>query len=46
MKRLLCFIFGHKFIFIDGHDNGRSKFKDFMCQRCGDLHQSQYDYVV
>jgi len=46
MRHLLCYLFGHKYILLDGHDNGRSKFKDFLCQRCEHLYQSQYDYVV
>lgn len=45
MKHLLCYLFGHKYIILNEHDNGRSKFREFFCQRCDGLKQTQYDYV-
>ena len=43
IQKFICFVFGHNYIFIDGHENHHNKFKDFLCQRCGKLYQSQYD---
>lgn len=44
MKRLWCFIVGHDMISRGSHDNGRSKFGDSVCMRCGYEHYWQYDY--
>ena len=43
LKKLICYLFGHKYFFVDGHENRQSKFKDYSCSRCENLFQSQYD---
>ena len=47
MKRkinILCKIFGHNMYLITEADNGRSKFGEHKCGRCGYEEPFQYDY--
>lgn len=46
IKKLFCFLFGHDMLQVCFHDNGRSKFWRFECQRCGHHHDSQWDYSI
>jgi len=44
MKNLLCKIFGHNMFLVVEIDNGRSKYGDHKCSRCGKVEHYQYDY--
>ena len=44
IKKILCFIFGHKYYRQYYQDNGRSQFGEDICTRCGDSNTWQYDY--
>jgi len=46
MEKLLCFIFGHKYIKRAEKDNGYSLYGDMLCRRCGHVHNWQYDYNI
>ncbi len=46
MKKILCYIFGHKFFKVAEHDNGRSLFPSVTCQRCGYKETFQHDYDI
>ena len=46
LSRIYCFFKGHDFLLEAKHDNGRSKFKDYVCMRCKKEHHNQYDYLT
>jgi len=45
LSKIYCFIHGHDFIkAYSDMDNGRSKWGQNECMRCGKKHDWQYDY--
>lgn len=44
--KILCRLFGHKLIKRVEFDNGRSILGEMVCQRCGYVHDYQYDYMI
>lgn len=44
IARLWCFLRGHDMVEEAHIDNGRSRFGDKVCLRCGHRHSWQYDY--
>jgi hypothetical protein len=45
-KEHQCFERGHAFYLVCEIDNGRSKYGDHMCSRCGHVESFQYDYGI
>lgn len=43
-KSHICFTSGHNMFSVAEVDNGRSKFGNHMCSRCGWEYHYQYDY--
>ena len=43
-KEHQCFERGHAFYLVCEIDNGRSKYGDHKCSRCGHVEPFQYDY--
>ena len=43
-KEHQCFELGHAFYLVCEIDNGRSKYGDHKCSRCGHVEPFQYDY--
>ena len=43
-KEHQCFERGHAFYLVCEIDNGRSKYGDHKCSRCGQVEPFQYDY--
>jgi hypothetical protein len=43
-KSHICFERGHNFFLIFERDNGRSKYGEHTCSRCGHIYQFQFDY--
>lgn len=43
-KEHQCFERGHAFYLVCEIDNGRSKYGDHKCSRCGHVESFQYDY--
>ena len=46
IKRLICFLWGHKDIKLTHIDNGYSQYGHYKCQRCGREENYQYDYKI
>ena len=46
MKKLICYLFGHKYIKQVEIDNGRSKYGTMLCQRCDKAIDYQFDYDI
>jgi predicted nucleic-acid-binding Zn-ribbon protein len=45
VRKILCFIFGHKFVVITQITTSQSQFGHIRCSRCGYEEQYQYDFV-
>lgn len=45
IKKLLCYLFGHKYFIIAQKENDNSVFGWIRCSRCGKEEQYQYDFV-
>ena len=45
-KEHQCFERGHAFYLVCEIDNGRSKYGDHKCSRCGHVEPFQYDYGI
>lgn len=44
LKEHICFERGHAFYLVCEIDNGRSKYGEHKCSRCGHVEPFQYDY--
>ena len=46
MSKIFCWLFGHVFVDVGKHDNGRTKWGTKMCARCGTRIEWQFDYNI